>query len=167
MSQDKRLPASNEIRQISSICGHPPATPESVLRDGAPVAISCYIIAVNQSLPLSEPFSAHQQSPSADFAPTGVKNVGFRVQLPSAGKHSDLHHPETRLSRQVIVRPAQDPPGDLDRPTRLASLLSTALSRSLGQNQSPEQDASTRRVDYAPNLSPTTDAKSTGHREAI
>lgn len=75
--------------------------------------------------------------------------------------------PERNFPRQVVFQESAQETGGNDRRERLAALLSTALSRHLGQDRAAMLNVSVHSVDYAPTLSPTTDDQSTVAREAI
>ena len=67
--------------------------------------------------------------------------------------------------QQVLIQEIPEQAHDSERPDRLAALLSTALSRRLGQEKLAGQESSDLPFDYPQNLSLTTDNRSTLNRE--
>ena len=72
--------------------------------------------------------------------------------------YGNLH---TRLRRRVKFRETTGSPEGTGRLDRLVSLLSAALSDSLGQDQSNAPEGSAQPLDYAPSVGPTTNANPT------
>ena len=147
MSEDKRLPASNEPGQIYPQYALPPATAKPILGVGPPDTPTNSTIAADDSLPRSERLLVPRQSSLTCPARTGFENVR---------SPSQLRRPASSASRQVLVREAQIPPEDLSRTDRLAALLSQALSHKLARSNASGTNGDTQ-LDYVPVLSPTTD----------
>ena len=82
--------------------------------------------------------------------------------MPSQGWQAESRSSRYRRhgQKQVVVQVVASESPDVTRVDRLATLLSEALSRRLGQDPSKQLNCSSLPLDYPPVVSPTNRAKS-------